>query len=104
MLNLSEINIKNHDLIKRYLPKTEDILNLKDHKIKINYKDNILSLEGLGKIKLEKEFNNIRYTFLKKNKKYNFETELEINDTPLKIDFINYIKGKKLNSKLKNNW
>ena len=99
-IELSEINIKNQNLIKEYLPNTKDILNLKDHKIKINYKDNILSLEGLGKIKLEKEFNKIRYIFSKKNKKYNFETNIEVNDVPLKIDFINYEKDKKLNSQL----
>ena len=100
-IELSEINIKNQNLIKEYLPNTKDTLNLKDHRIKINYKDNILSLEGSGKIKLEKEFNKIRYTFSNINKKYNFETDLEVNDVPLKIDFINYEKDKKLNSQLK---
>jgi hypothetical protein len=100
-IELSELNIKNQNLIKEYLPNTKDTLNLKDHKIKIDYKDNILSLEGSGKIKLEKEFNQIRYAFSKRNKKYNFETDLEINDAPLKIDFINYDKDKKLNSQLK---
>ena len=99
-IELSEINIKNQNLIKEYLPNTKDILNLKDHKIKINYKDKILSLEGSGKIKLEKEFNKIRYAFSKKNKKYNFETDLEVNDAPLKLDFINYEKDKKLNPQL----
>ena len=100
-IELSEINIKNQNLIKEYFPNTKDTLNLKNHKVKINYKDDTLSFEGLGKIKLEKEFNKIRYAFSKKNKKYNFETDLEVNDTPLKIDFINYEKDKKLNSKLK---
>ncbi len=100
-IELSEINIKNQNLIKEYLPNTKDTLNLKDQKIKINYKDNILSMEGSGKIKLEKEFNKIKYSFSKKNKKYNFETDLEVNDAPLKIDFINYEKDKKLNSQIK---
>ena len=100
-IELSELNIKNQNLIKEFLPNTEDALRLKDHKIKIDYKDNILSLEGLGEIKLKKEFNQIRYKFSKKNKKYNFETDLEINDTPLKIDIINYEKDKKLNTQIK---
>ena len=100
-IELSEINIKNQNLIKEYLYNTKDTLNLKDHKVKINYKDNILSMEGSGKIKLEKEFNKIKYSFSKKNKKYNFETDLEVNDAPLKIDFINYKKDKKLNSQIK---
>ena len=100
-IQLSKLDIKNQNLIKGYLPKTKDILNLKDHKIKLNYKGNDLSLKGSGKIKLEKELNKIEYFFSTKDKKYNFETNLEINDTPLKIDFINYTKSKNLNSQLK---
>ncbi|MDA8766234.1 hypothetical protein N9M63_01615 [Candidatus Pelagibacter bacterium] len=102
-IELSELDIKNQNLIKEYLPKTKNILNLKDHKIKLQYKDSNLLVEGLGKISLDKEFNKINYIFSKKDKKYNFETDLEINDTPIKIDFINYEKDKNLNSKLKIN-
>ena len=102
-IELSELDIKNQNFIREYLPKTKDILNLKNHKIKLNYKDNTLSLKGLGKIKFDKEFNKVGYFFSTKNKKYNFETDLEINDTPIKIDFINYEKAKNLNSKLKIN-
>ena len=102
-IELSELDIKNQSLIKEYLPKTKDTLNLKDHKIQINYQDNILVLDGFGKIKFEKELNQIKYFFSTKDKKYNFKTDLEINDTPIKIDFINYKKNKNLNSQLKIN-
>ena len=60
-------------------------------------------LDGFGKIKFEKELNQIKYFFSTKDKKYNFKTDLEINDTPIKIDFINYKKNKNLNSQLKIN-
>jgi hypothetical protein len=102
-IELSELDIKNQNLIKEYLPKTKDTLNIKDHKIQINYQDNILALEGFGKIKLEKELNQIKYFFSTKDQKYNFVTDLEINDTPIKIDFINYKKNKNVNSQLKIN-
>jgi hypothetical protein len=62
-----------------------------------------LALEGLGKIKLEKELNQIKYFFSTKDKKYNFKTDLEVNDTPIEIDFINYRKNKNLNSQLEIN-
>ena len=100
-IELSELDIKNQNLIKEYLPKTKDTLNLKDHKIQINYQNNILTLEGLGKIIFEKELNQIKYFFSTKDQKYNFNTDLEINDTPIRIDFINYKKNKNLNSQLK---
>ena len=101
--DLSELDIKNQNLIKEYLPQTNDVLNLKNNKIKLNYKNNILTLKGSGKIKLEKKLNKVEYLFSKKDKKYKFEVDLEINNTPLKIDFINYKKDTKLNSKLKIN-
>jgi hypothetical protein len=103
IIELRELDIKNQNLIKEYLPKTSDIINLKDHKIELNYQDNILSLQGLGKIQLEKKLNKIEYSFSTKDKKYNFKTALEINDTPIKIDVINYKKNKNLNSQLKIN-
>jgi hypothetical protein len=99
-IELSGLDIKNQNLIREYLPKTKDILNLKDHKIQIIYQDNILTLEGLGKIKLEKELSQIKYFFSTKDKKYNFKTNLEVNDTPIEIDFINYKKNRNLNSQL----
>jgi hypothetical protein len=102
-IDLSELDIKNQNLIKEYLPKTKDILSLKNHKIKLNYKDGTLSLKGIGKIKLEKELDKIEYFFSTKDKVYNFETDLEINNTPIKIDFINYKKDKNLNTKLEIN-
>jgi len=102
-IELSDLNIKNQNLIREYLPKTKNTLNLKDHKIQINYQDNILALEGLGKIKLEKELNQIKYFFSTKDKKYNFKIDLEVNDTPIEIDFINYRKNKNLNSQLEIN-
>jgi hypothetical protein len=102
-IELSELDIKNQNLIKEYLPKTKDTLNIKDHKIQINYQDNNLALEGFGQIKFEKELNQIKYFLSTKDQKYNFKTDLEINDTPIKIDFINYKKNKNLNSQLKIN-
>jgi hypothetical protein len=102
-IELSELDIKNQNLIKEYLPTTNDTLSLKQHKIEINFQDNILTLEGLGKIKLEKELNQIKYFFSINDKKYNFKTDLEVNDAPIKIDFINYKKNKHLNSQLKIN-
>ena len=49
-IELSELDIKNQNLIREYLPQTKDILNLKNHKIKLNYKNNILSLKVQEKL------------------------------------------------------
>ena len=44
-IELSELDIKNQNLIREYLPKTKDILNLKNHKIKFNI-DKKLNIYG----------------------------------------------------------
>ena len=92
---LSELNLKNQKFIKNFFPKTNKILNLKDHQIKVNYKENKISLKGLGKIKLEKEFDTIDYSISKINNKYNFDTKLRFNETSLKINTLNYNKKEK---------
>jgi hypothetical protein len=102
-LNLSELDFKNQSLIKEYLPETNNILSLKDQKIKIDFKKNILSLKGSGKIKLQNELNKVEYFFLSNGGTYNFETDLEINDTNVDLNFINYTKDKNLKSRLEIN-
>jgi hypothetical protein len=62
-----------------------------------------LSLKGSGKIKLENELNKVEYLFSIKDKLYNFETDLEINDTNIDIDFLNYAKDKNFKSRLEIN-
>jgi hypothetical protein len=62
-----------------------------------------LSLKGSGKIKLENELNKVEYLFSIKDKLYNFETDLEINDTNIDIDFLNYTKDKNFKSRLEIN-
>ena len=52
------------------------------------------NFENVDVIIFEKEFNQIKYFFSTKDQKYSFNTDLEINDTPIRIDFINYKKNK----------
>ena len=98
---LSAISIKNQKSIKKFFPETNEIINLKDHKININLKENNLSLKGVGKIKLEKEFDTIDYFISKIINKYNFDIKLDINKTLLKIDHLNYKKGKNSNAQIR---
>ena len=96
---MSELKIKNQKNIKNFFPETNEVVHLKDHQVNIKYKDNNLSLNGSGKIQLEKNFDEIDYTILKSGDKINFVTNLISNKTLFKIDNINYKKDK--NTKLK---
>jgi hypothetical protein len=83
-IELSEIDLKNQNLIKKYFPNTKNILNLKDHKININYKNNILSLKGLGKIKLQDKFDFIDYEVVNKGSDLDLVSNIELSEIDLK--------------------
>ena len=100
-INLSELSIINNKFTKNFFPNTNDKINLKNHKIKISYKNNSLSFEGLGKIQIEKKLDQINY-FIKKNENnLEFDVNLDLNKTLLKIDTLNYEKQSKSKASLK---
>ena len=49
-----------------YFHDVNNLIDIKDHKIKIRYKNNDFTLKGSGKIKLEKDYNEINYTIINK--------------------------------------
>ena len=100
-INLSELSIINNKFTKNFSPNANDKINLKNHKIKISYKNNSLSLKGLGKIQIEKKLDQINY-FIKKNENnLEFDVNLDLNKTLLKIDALNYEKQSKSKASLK---
>ena len=83
-LNIKKTKIKNQKSFKSYFPQTKDLIDLKDHKLNIKYKDKKLYLSGKGAIRLEKEFDNIQYLIIKNKDDYEFETDVNINKITLK--------------------
>ncbi len=92
---LSELSIKNQIFIKKFFPNIKDTIDLNDHKIKIKFNKNILSFDGKGKIKLDKEFDKISYYVSKKGNDFEFDTNLNLDKTLLKIDNLNFKKDNK---------
>ena len=102
---VSEIRINNSEykrpnIVNNNFMIMNDLIYLKDHQINVNYKDKNLSIKGLGKIKLEKEFDEIDYNILKNKNKFEFKTNLNLYKTLFKIDQLNYKKNKKTNTEL----
>ena len=100
-LTLSEIKLKNQEYLKTFFPKINETINLQNQKIKINYSKDNLSLKSVGKIKLEKKFDQIDFYISKKDNKFNFDIQTDLNKTLLKIDYLNFMTNNKLNTKLK---
>ena len=94
-IKLSGLKIKSQKNLKTFFPKINEVLNLKDHQINIKFKDNNLSLSGLGKIQLEKEFDEIDYSISQSGDKVNFDTKFNINQTSFEVKRINFSNDSK---------
>ena len=102
-LNLDNVNLKKQDFIGGFFPSSDEYFNLKNQKLNIKYSDKKLSLSGEGKIKIDDEFENIKYSIKKNGKKIDFDLNLDLKKTDFQLNFINYKKNNKLNTKLKIN-
>jgi len=94
-LLINNINLKKQDFLKNYFPQMSETINFHDQKIKIDYKNKNLSFSGSGKVKIQKDFDEIDYFFEKKVNSLNFNTQLNLKNTIFKIDNINYKKKMK---------
>ena len=100
-ISLSELKFKNQDFLKPFFPKLNDLINFKNQQIEINFDKNNLSIKGSGKIKLEKDFDEINYYISKKENQFNFDTQIDLDKTLLSIDFLNFKKNKKITTQIK---
>jgi hypothetical protein len=96
-IELSELDIKNQNLIKEYLPKTKDILNLKDHKIRASYANNKLKIEGKGQVKLQNKFEFIDYEVVHSGSDLNLVSKIELSELDIKNQNLikEYFKSKR---------
>ena len=78
--------------LKFFFPKVDKNIILSNQKLKINYNKSNLTLSGVGKLKIDKDFEEIDYLIEKKANKINFNTKLNIKNTKFKIENINYKK------------
>ncbi len=95
-IDLKNISLKNHTNLKNFFPTSKDLLDLKNHKIKMNYKKDFLSFSGRGKIKIDKEFDDVDYFILRKTDETNFDINIDLNKTNFQIENINYKKNNNL--------
>ncbi len=86
--------------MKNFFPKTKDIIDLKNHKIKIEYKENFLSFSGNGQIRIDNEYDKINYFISKEKDETNFDINVNLNKTDFKIENLNYQKNQNFITKL----
>ena len=100
-LILDSVNLKKQDSIGFFFPSDNEYINLKNQKLNIRYNNKKLFLSGEGKIKVEDEFENIKYFITTKDKKTNFSIDLDLDKTNFQINFINFKKNKETITKFK---
>ncbi len=92
LMNLKNSKVVSSKNLKEFFPELNEIIELSDHQIQIEYKENFLSIIGNGNILIQKEKDNIKYNFFKSKKNLKFDTSLEIKKNLFHLNFLNYKK------------
>ena len=92
LLNLKNSKIVSSKNLKNFFPKINEIIELSNHQIQVEYKKDHLNINGNGNILIQKEKDKIKYNFLKSKQNLKFGGSLEIKENPFHLNFLNYKK------------
>ncbi len=100
-LTLDTISLRKQDFIGAFFPSANENINFKNQTLNIKYNNNKFSLLGEGKIKVDDEFESIKYFISTKDEKINFDLDLNLDKTNFEVNFFNYKKNDKIDTRLK---
>jgi len=92
LMNLKNSKVISSKNLKEFFPELNEIVELSDHQIQIEYKKDLISIIGNGNVLIQKRNDYIKYNFLKSKKNLKFDTSLEIKKNPFHLNFLNYKK------------
>ena len=75
---------KKNNLISKNFIEINDIIDLKDHKIKASYVNKRLSLEGKGQVKFQNKFELIEYELINKGSDLDLVSNIELSELDIK--------------------
>ncbi|MDC3407501.1 hypothetical protein OAX39_00420 [Candidatus Pelagibacter ubique] len=100
-LNLENFQIVKNPLnLKTFLPNYTEQIKFKDHKIKIKLIKGILDIRGDGDIYIGDQSEQLSYSVIKDGTEITFDTNLNIKNNPLIINFLDYKKKKENSSEI----
>ena len=100
-ISLSNLTYKNNfNSIQKYFPEIKEFINLKNHKIKLNYNKDKIEIIGSGQILIEDNEDRISYEISKKDNQYYFKKFFEIKQEIL-VDELQYKKEKNKKASIK---
>ena len=100
-LNLENFQIVKNPLnLKTFLPNYTEQIKFKDHKIKIKLTKGRLDIKGDGDIYIGDVSEQLSYSVIKDAGEITFDTNLNIKNNPLTINFLDYKKKKENSSEI----
>ena len=100
-LNLENFQIVKNPLnLKTFLPNYTEQIKFKDHKIKIKLTKSIFDIKGGGDIYIGDQSEQLSYSVIKDGTEITFDTNLNIKNNPLIINFLDYKKKKENSSEI----
>ena len=99
IIELSKLTINEKNLkLKSYLPNFVEKIRFEKHKINIDYEKNKFNIKGKGNILLKNKIDNLSYQIIKNKNNFSFDSEINLKNNSLLIDFLDYEKKEGLNS------
>jgi len=86
--------------LRTIIPNYNDSVEVIDHKIELFLSKNKLLIKGKGNFSIDEKIDKINYEIKFNDDKYNFKSNIELNNIPLQIKTLNYTKKEKKNSSL----
>ena len=100
-IKLDELNYKiDQAKIKDYIPNFKGSIDFEDHEIKLSIGKDDISAKGEGNYLIVTKPEKINYEIRKTTKSFNFMSEININEAPLNLEFLNYQKKENKDSTL----
>ena len=91
---------KKSNSLKKIIPNYKDSVELIDHKIELFLSKDKLLINGNGNFLIDEKIDKINYSIQSSGDKNNFKSQIELNNVPLQIKFINYSKEENKNALL----
>ena len=91
---------KRSNSLKKYISSYNDSVELIDHKIELLISKNKLLIKGNGNFLINEKIDKINYEVKSNDDKYNFKSQIELNNIPLQIKLLNYTKKESKNALL----
>jgi len=100
-LILSELKFSSKEYLKNFVTNLGKTTILKDQKININLNKKGLLINGQGMIKFDSDFEDIKFKISKIKNKFNFDTQVDLDQTSFKIDFLDFVKNDESKTQIK---